>query len=292
MENVINNLDIQSNSIDVYGSRIHYLEVGEGDPILFLHGMPTSSYLWRNIIPGCSKNGRCIALDFIGMGKSSKPHISYTIDDHIKYLSGFIKELGLKNITLVMHAWGSVIGFEYARQNQNNIRGLAFYESHVKTSLSDDEVSLPVAEYVSMLKYEDNIYKKVVEDNFIVNNFLNTGMVNNLSDDEVLEYTNPFKTTADRMVLLQYVNELPFGKKANRVSDIINIYSKYLQESKVPKLFLYSIPGFTTTVSTISWAKDNLPNITVSDLGDGMHFSQESNPEIFVKKLNFWLENI
>jgi hypothetical protein len=82
------------------------------------------------------------------------------------------------------------------------------------------------------------------------------------------------------------------AKKANRVSDIINVYSKYLQESKVPKLFLYAIPGFTTTVSTISWAKDNLPNITVSDLGDGMHFSQESNPKMFVKKLNFWLENI
>lgn len=292
MESVINRDTIQSLNIDVYGARMHYIETGQGDPIVFLHGMPTSSYLWRNIIPGCSKNGRCIALDLIGMGKSSKPHISYTIDDHIKYVSGFIKELGLNNITLVMHGWGSVIGFEYARQNPTKIKGLAFYESHIKTSFSEADVSLPVAEYISMLKYEDNIYRKVVEDNFIVNNFLNTGMVNNLSDAEVAEYTSPFKTTADRMVLLQYVNELPFGKKANRVSDIIDIYSKYLQDTKVPKLLLYAIPGFSTTVNTISWARDNLPNITVSDLGDGMHFTQESNPKMFVKKLNSWLENI
>ena len=101
---------LQSKSITVKGSKIHYLEQGAGDPILFIHGIPTSSYLWRNIIPSLSQGARCIAPDLIGMGASDKPDIDYTLSDHIEYIDAFIKKLNLKNITLVLHAWGSVIG--------------------------------------------------------------------------------------------------------------------------------------------------------------------------------------
>ena len=295
MEGFVDNVkktSITSNYIDVYGAKMHYLKVGSGDPILFIHGMPTSSYLWRNILPGCSKNGTCYAPDLIGMGISDKPDIAYTIDDHIKYISGFIKKLGLKNITLVLHAWGSIIGFEYARLHPENIKAVAFYESHIKTINTESEASLPVSEFVALIKYQDNIYKKVIEDNFLLKNFLNVGMMNSLSSEDLEAYRKPFHNEKDRMVLLQYINELPFGRKANRVSNMIDIYSKFLQESKLPKLLMYAIPGFTTSVSVISWATENLPNLTIVDLGDGLHFAQETNPISFTNSLNDWLENL
>jgi len=128
-----NNADISaefpyaSHYIEVLGSKMHYVEQGSGDPILFLHGIPSSSYLWRNIIPFLADKGRCIAVDLIGLGKSDKPDIAYTVFDHIRYIEAFINALGLTNLTIVMHAWGSVIGFDYAMRNEANIKALAFF---------------------------------------------------------------------------------------------------------------------------------------------------------------------
>jgi len=118
---------IASKTAEVNGSKMHYLEQGSGDPIIFLHGIPTSSYLWRNIIPVLSEHARCIAPDLIGMGESDKPDIDYRVFDHIEYIDGLIAELDLKNITFVMHGWGSVLGFDHARRHEKNIKALAFF---------------------------------------------------------------------------------------------------------------------------------------------------------------------
>ncbi|MEE3003581.1 MAG: haloalkane dehalogenase [Pseudomonadota bacterium] len=283
---------ISNNYIEVYGSNIHYIEAGSGDPIVFLHGMPTSSFIWRKVMQKTAKYCHCYAPDLIGMGKSDKPEISYTIDDHINYIHTFIGKLNLKNITLVMHAWGSIIGFEYARLHPENVKGLAFYEAHIKTFKSEEDTALPVAEFVSMLKYHDDVYKKVIDDNFLLKNFLHAGMMHSLTNSELAAYTDPFKNKKDRLVLLQYINELPFGKKPNRVSDIIDSYSSFLQDSKIPKLLMYAIPGFTTSISAIGWAKQNMPNLTISELGDGLHFVQETNSSRFSEKLNEWYTDI
>ena len=110
-------------------SRIHFIEQGHGEPILFLHGNPTSSYLWRNIIPHAASVGRAIAMDLVGMGKSDKPDIEYRFVDHYRYVEGFIEALGLKRLTLVTHDWGSGLGFHYATQHEANIKSLAFMEA-------------------------------------------------------------------------------------------------------------------------------------------------------------------
>ena len=112
----------RSNYVEAHGSRMHYIDEGSGDPILFLHGNPTSSYLWRNIIPYLTPLGRCIAPDLIGMGRSDAPDLAYRFVDHARYAEGFIEKLGLKNITLVIHDWGSALGFHYAMRNENNIK--------------------------------------------------------------------------------------------------------------------------------------------------------------------------
>ena len=118
-----------SKFIDIKGSRIHYVDEGEGDPILFIHGNPTSSYIWRNIMPHVQDVGRVIALDLIGFGKSDKPDIDYGFADSYAYLEAFIKKLKLKNITLVVQDWGSGLGFHYANLHRDNIKGIAFMEA-------------------------------------------------------------------------------------------------------------------------------------------------------------------
>jgi haloalkane dehalogenase len=119
----------KSKYIEVHGSRIHYVDEGSGDPILFLHGNPTSSYLWCNVIPHVASLARCIAPDLIGMGKSDKPDIEYRFLDYAEYLEGFIDEMGLRNITLVVHDWGSALGFHFAMRHESNVKGLAFMEA-------------------------------------------------------------------------------------------------------------------------------------------------------------------
>src|SRR5947207_2627597 len=115
--------------VQVHGARMAYVDEGSGDPIVFLHGNPTSSYLWRNVIPHVRGVGRCIAPDLIGMGRSDKPDIGYRFVDHARYLDGFLEALGLDRITFVVHDWGSALGFDWAMRHESRVRGLAFMEA-------------------------------------------------------------------------------------------------------------------------------------------------------------------
>ncbi len=137
----------ESKFVAVHDSKMHYIDVGEGDPILFLHGNPTSSYLWRNIIPHLSGQGRCIAPNLIGMGKSDHPDIPYRYDDHYRYVSGFIDALDIgSNLTLVIHDWGSGLGFRWAHDHEGSVKAIAFMEAMIRTmSLDDMPGSLRVA---------------------------------------------------------------------------------------------------------------------------------------------------
>ena len=128
----------QSKFVEVHGSKMHYVEEGAGDPVLFLHGNPTSSYLWRNVIPHVSPLARCIALDLIGMGKSDKPDLEYRFVEHSRYVDGFIEALGLRNITFVIHDWGSALGFHYARRPEENVQGRGCLEAIARTLTWDE----------------------------------------------------------------------------------------------------------------------------------------------------------
>lgn len=277
-----------SKYITVQGSRMHYIEEGNGDPVLFIHGIPTSSYLWRNIIPGLSDQAHCIAIDLIGMGKSDKPDIDYRIFDHINYVDTFINSLDLKNITLVMHGWGSVIGFDYARRHEENIKGLAFYESHVRPTTNWNMLSLPVQQFATLLNRSNASYRAIVEKNYLVNKLLPRGVVRDLTVEEMKAYRSPFPTPESRKVLWQYIQDLPLGNGPKDVINLISRYSKWLQQTPIAKLLLYAVPGFITTIETVQWAKNHLKNIELFGLDNALHFAQESIPEIFSKKLREW----
>lgn len=282
----------ESKSIDVLGSNMHYIEQGQGDPILFLHGIPTSSYLWRNIIPQLGQQGRCIAVDLIGMGQSDKPDIEYSVFDHIKYVEAFIDAMKLKNVTLVMHAWGSVIGFDYAMRHQDNIKALAFLEAHVRPAIDWEMVSLPIQDMSSVLASEDGGYDVIMNSNYYVNKVLPSGVLRKLSDEEMSHYQQPFQQPGSCKPIWQFLQEMPLGEGANNVIDLIANYSAQLEKSGLPKLMLYAVPGFITTIDTVQWAKQHLPNLTLVDIGDALHYAQESKPQLISDELAKWLASL
>ena len=278
-----------SHYVQVHGSKLHYIKQGEGDPILFLHGIPTSGYVWRNIIPGLSSQAQCIALDLIGMGQSDKPVIQYSIEDHIYYVEGFIQALGLRNITLVMHGWGSVIGFDYAMRNPKNIKALVFYESHARPALSTDMLSLPLQMRAFVLGDKERNYNLIVHDNYFVEEFLPRAVLRKLTDKEMACYRKPFEAIESRQVLWQYFLDFPLGNNIHgNAFALMSRYSECLQRSLLPKLLLYSVPGFVTPMEDVVWCRNHLPNLTAIDIGYALHFAQETVPLAFRQYLADW----
>lgn len=291
-ERISEKMPYPSKFVEVHGSKMHFVEVGEGNPILFLHGIPTSSYIWRNIIPHLSTLGRCIAPDLIGFGKSEKPNIEYTVFDHINYLNKFIETLGLKKITLIMHGWGSVIGFDYAMRNEKNCTGLVFYEAFLR-SMNGDDISLPYQEQLLTLQQEENIQEVVVNGAAsFIDKIIPQHIMRSLSDTEMNYYREPFLKEGTGKPIMQYIKELPKGSGKSKVDDLISDYSKKLTKSNLPKLMLYSVPGFITTIATAIWAKDNLPNLEIIDIGEELHLGQESYPQMIGETISVWLQGV
>lgn len=281
----------QSKFIKIKGSKIHYIDVGKGDPILFLHGNPTSSYLWRNIIPYLQTKGRCIAPDLIGMGKSDKPNIDYTFDDHYQYLLKFIEKLKLKNITLVIHDWGSGLGFHYANTHKKNIKGIAFMEAMVKpltwkTMPSDFRMAFKMfrTPFIGWLMISvGNIFvKKMIPDT----------IVRKLSSEELDNYMKPFPTVSSRKPVRVWPLEVPINKKPIHTYEIIKSYGQWLQKSPIPKLFFYAKPGAIINSKDAAWIKNNLPNTKSVYIGKGIHFIQEDNPHLIGSELAKWYQKL
>lgn len=281
----------EPNFVEVNGSKMHYVDVGEGDPILFLHGQPTSSYLWRNVIPHLQASGRCIAPDLIGMGKSDKPKIDYKFEDHYDYLEKFIDQLGLKNITLVVHDWGSGLGFHYAKNHPENIKGIAFMEALMKNMTWDDFpkeyrvmfklIRAPFLGWV-MLSVMNVFLKKMVPDS----------MIRKLSPEEFEHYLEPFPTIGSRKPVRVWPQELPISGKPARVHKIIEEYIKWLEKTEIPKLCLYAHPGAIIKEKEVEYIRDNFPNTKMVSIGKGIHFLQEDNPHRIGEEIAKWYKTL
>lgn len=290
-ERISEKLPYPSHFVEVNGSKMHYIEAGSGDAILFLHGIPTSCYLWRNVIPHLSSLGRCIAPDLIGFGLSDKPNIEYSVFDHIKYIEQFIEKLKLKNITLVMHGWGSVIGFEYAMRHENNCKGLVFYEAFLR-SLNGVEGSLPLQEQLLSIHDMENASDLVMNASAFVDKIIPQHVMRQLTEEEMSHYRQPFMQSGAGKPILQYLKELPKGDGKSKIDNVITEYTNKLIKSPLPKLLLYSVPGFITTIATVMWAKEHLPNLEIVDIGEELHLAQESCPKLFGETISVWLQGI
>lgn len=282
----------ESKYANVLGSKIHYIEQGSGDPIVFLHGIPTSNYLWRNIIPALASYGHCIAPDFIGMGKSDKPDIPYRIFDHIHYIERFIDALGLQKVTLVVHGWGSVVGFDFAARHPSRVKALAFTEGFLRGVDRWDMVALPAQELLSILKSPDKGYKAIVEQNYLLEKALPAMLLQKLEPQAIEYYRAPFLTPESRRPLWQYLKDLPLPDGPDDVKVLIKHYMRQLKKMSIPKLMIYTVPGFITPMGIVNWARIHLPNLKLVEIGEGLNYPQETDPVAVSEALVEWYKEI
>ena len=281
----------ESMYVTINGSKMHYIDVGEGDPILFLHGNPTSSYLWRNVIPHLQPQARCIPPDLIGMGKSDKPDIGYTFEEHFNYLEKFIAELDLKNITLVIHDWGSGLGFHYANTHRENVKGIAFMEAMYKP-FEWDGFPKEYKTAFKMMRAPFFGWMMISVGNMFVKKMLPDSIVRNLTEEEFDHYREPYQTIASRKPVRVWPMEVPLGGKPVRVYEKVAAYSEWLKESDIPKLCFYAHPGGLIREDGVEYIRKNFPNTKMIDIGEGIHFVQEDNPHLIGEEIAKWYQKL
>ncbi len=281
----------ESKYIEVEGSKIHYVDEGTGDPILFLHGNPTSSYLWRNIIPYAAKVGRAIAPDLIGMGKSDKPDIEYRFFDHVRYIDAFIEQLGLQNITFVIHDWGSGIGFHYASRHEGNTKGLAFMEA-ILPMQSWDAFPEGARDLFKSFRTKDVGEDLLIKKNVFVENVLPGSVVRTLTGEEMDRYREPYKEEAARKPVWRWPNELPIEGKPADVWEAAVAYHEWLQRTEVPKILFHATPGAIMQAPLVKSLESTLKNLKTVDIGPGVHFVQEDNPHKIGEELAKWYQGL
>ena len=277
---------------DVLGSRMYYVDEGEGKPVLFLHGNPTSSYLWRNVIPHVTGVGRCIAPDLIGMGRSDKPDLDYRFVDHARYLDAFIEALELEDVALVVHDWGSGLGFHYAHRNAGNVRGLAFMEAILAPVPSWDAFPDGAREMFRAFRMPEVGWDLICKQNVFVEQAIPGSIVRKLTDEEMDAYRAPFPDEASRKPIWRWPNEIPVEGEPADVAEIVAAYNAWLQETELPKLLLHAEPGALIPAPMVAWARSALPNLETVDLGAGIHYVQEDNPDTIGREVARWLTGL
>ena len=281
-------------TVDVFGKRMAYVEAGDGDPIVFLHGNPTSSYLWRNIMPRVTDLGRCIAIDLIGMGDSDKLDDSgpqrYTFAEHSRYLDAAFDALGLnERVALVVHDWGSALGFHWANRNRAAVRGICYMEAIVRPLGWDEfpQSARGVFEGVRSSAGETMILQR----NLFIEAVLPGSILRKLSDEEMNEYRRPYIEPGEsRRPMLTWPRQIPIDGEPAEVVAVVADYAQWLAQSDVPKLFVNAEPGALIAGSLRDFCR-GLPNqaeVTVR----GSHFIQEDSPEQIGEALKNWLPTL
>ncbi len=282
----------QSKYVDLLDSNIHYVDEGKGQTFLIIHGNPTSSYLWRNIIPFIAKDNRAIAVDLIGMGKSGKPDISYKMSDHCKYIEAFIDKLALKNIILVLHDWGSFIGLKYAMENEKNIKGVVLMEGILRPWESWE--TIPVVTRRMFKKFFDPIEgpKLIYDQNFFIEKAMPYLTKRRLSKVEMDHYRKPFLDNASRKPMLMFPRELPIAGENLENAKIINDYNRWLSKTEVPIHILWAKPGSLFRKEFIPLMRKDFPKMTDQCVGKSKHYLQEDLPNEIGKGIMDWFSKI
>lgn len=279
--------------LEVDGYRMAYLDEGEGDAIVFQHGNPTSSYLWRNVMPHCRGLGRLVACDLIGMGDSDKLKPSgpdrYSFAEQQAFLSQLWDQLDLGDrIILVLHDWGSALGFDWANRHRDRIRGIAYMESIVQPYFAGGGSGSN--EFHNFL-HSPAAEKMMLEDNAYVEQRLPDSIIRTLSDEEMNEYRRPFALAGeDRRPTLSWPRAFPHAGQPADVCSAITAYGEWLSESEVPKLFINAEPGKLLVGESREFCR-SWPNQTELSVS-GLHFIQEDSPDEIGKALAGWIRTL
>ena len=276
--------------LTVLGSTMRFVEAGDGPPILFLHGNPTSSYLWRNVIPLVAPAGRCIALDLIGMGASDKPAIEYRFADHARYLAAAIDALALDDVTLVLHDWGSALGFDWAMRHEHRVRGLAFMEAFLMPAPGYEVFPADLRDEFREFRSPELGWQRLVRENRFIERVLPASVVRTLSDRELDFYRAPFRDEAARKPLWRWPNEIPIAGEPPEVHATIESYNAWLQRTPLPKLLIHADPGVLIPAPLVEWAKSHLAELTTMHVGPGIHYLQEDHPHAIGEAVKSWVD--
>lgn len=281
---------MEKHRIDVLGSGMAYVDVGRGDPVVFLHGNPTSSYLWRNVIPHVADLGRCIAPDLIGMGDSDKvAGLDYRFVDHRRYLDAFLDAVGVDDaVTLVVHDWGSALGFDWANRHRDSVAGIAYMEAIVRPVIWDEwpETSRPIFQAMRSSAGDEIVLEK----NVFVERILPASIMRQLSDDEMDEYRRPFRNPGeDRRPTLTWPREIPIDGDPDDVAAIVDGYGRWLSSADVPKLFIDADPGAILVGAQREFCRAWPNQIEAKVVGT--HFIQEDSPDQIGEALHRWIKS-
>jgi len=280
-------------AIDVLGARMAYHQRGEGTPVLLLHGNPTSSYLWRDVIPELEGYGRLIAPDLIGMGDSAKlpnPDTdTYRFTAHRKYLDAFIDAVigRSDSIVLVVHDWGSGLGFDWANRHRDRIRGIAYMEAIVRPVASWDEWSASAVPIFQGFR-SDKGEQMILERNMFVERVLPGSVLRKLTEAEMAEYRRPYPTAGDRWPTLTWPRQIPIAGEPADVVQIVADYSQWMARNDIPKLFVNAEPGAILVGAPREFCRSwkNQTEVTVP----GSHFIQEDSGPAIGRAVAGWIK--
>ena len=285
---------MDKNTTQVNGLDMAYVDVGDGDPIVFLHGNPTSSYLWRNVIPHLADAYRCVAPDLIGMGDSGKlsdsGEGSYRFVEHRTYLDGLLDALDLgSNVTLVVHDWGSGLGFDWANRNRDRVAGIAYMEAIVQPVPWSEWPEEARGIFGAMRSHAGE--ELVLQKNIFVERILPASVLRDLTDVEMAEYIRPFAEPGEsRRPTLTWPREIPIDGEPADVHDIVVDYGQWMQQNDLPKLFINADPGSILGGAPRRFCRTwkNQTEITVS----GTHFIQEDSPDEIGSAIRSWRDGL
>jgi len=277
--------------IEVHGSRMAFVEAGAGDPIVLLHGNPTSSYLWRNVLPYLVDLGRCIVPDLIGMGDSDKLTSSgpaaYTFRDHRRHLDALFDALGVSGcVTLVVHDWGSALGFDWANRHRDAVAGIAYMEAIVRPITWNEWPDAARQVFQAMRSPAGDAM--VLEKNVFVERILPGSIMRTLSDAEMAEYRRPFTEPGEsRRPTLTWPRQIPIDGEPADVAAIVADYAAWLSTSVVPKLLVVAEPGAILRGAPLEFCRSwpNQRELTVA----GNHFVQEDSPDEIGTAIATWI---
>ena len=277
--------------VDVLGKSMAYVEAGTGDPIVFLHGNPTSSYLWRNVLPHLVGLGRCVAPDLIGMGDSDKLNRSgpgsYSFVEHRRHLDALFDALGIGDrVTLVVHDWGSALGFDWANRHRGAVAGIAYMEAIVRPLTWDE---WPDAARAVFQGFRSEAGEAMILDkNLFVERVLPGSIMRTLTDAEMAEYRRPFAEPGEgRRPTLIWPRQIPIDGEPPDVTSIVAEYSAWLSNSDLPKLLVVAEPGAILRGAPLDYCRTwpSQREVTVT----GNHFLQEDSPDEIGRAIAAWI---
>lgn len=288
----------ESKFIEINGVKMHYIDENNANipnqtTFVCIHGNPTSSYLWRNIIPYLKTKGRVIAFDLIGFGKSDKPTLDYSLATHATYVDAFINSLKLHHIVFVIHDWGLALGMSYARRNEDKIKGLVFMEGILKPMKWKDFAYEPIRTVFRL--FRTPVIGKFMNVNlnmFVQTVLLKLGSNRNLTKEEKAYYNKPFQHKKDRIPVYLFPKFLPLNGKPKDAYKLANENHKWLQKTKLPKLLFWVNPGILIKPKAVEEVKKSYPNLTDILLGEATHFIQEDYPHEIGENIIKWYQTL